>query len=94
MKNPELSTTLFLTEDRMAIHDIGGHTVCVKRAWNGQAYYQPIAIESEGYEAVCSQVTPHKVCTLWDASMHALLWEDVDVCSKVILIPRGFSNIS
>ena len=94
MNDHELSTMLFLTEDRMAILDSAGHTICVKREWNGCDYYHPIAVETEGYEAICSQVMRHKVCTRWDASMHALLWEVVDVCNKVVLMPRGFSNIS
>lgn len=84
----------YLSKDRGYLTDEKGNTIAVRLETEGKSYYQVIGIESEAYEKVCTEVTSHKVCVSWDGAQKCELWEDVEVCSKLMLLPKGFGNIS
>lgn len=88
------SEVLYLTKDKHYLTDGRGNIIAIKEMEDGKDYYRPISIESEAYEKKCIQVAPRKVCVLWGEDFNCLAWDEVDICTRWELTPRGFSNIS
>lgn len=90
----ENNEILYLTKDGLYLTDDRGNIIAVRQKAKGKDYFQPISIESEAYEKICIQTISRKVCTLWGKDYSCLAWDEVDVCIKSELAPKGFSNIS
>jgi hypothetical protein len=84
----------YRNKDRGDLTDEKDNTIAVRLETEVKSYYQVKGMESEAYGKVCAEVTSYKVCVSWDGAQKCELWGDVDVCSKLTLVPKGFSNIS
>jgi|GEM_PF-2661822 len=84
----------FLSKDQLYLMDDLDRNIYIRIRHKHSYYYQPIAVESEGFEKVCTGSRTISVCILWDDKHKCIAFKEVNICTSWTLIPRGYSNIS
>lgn len=86
--------TFYLSKDKEYLMDEHDRHIYALVHDNGRLYYKAIGIESEAVEEVCVNISTIKVCSLWSEAHDCLEFAQVDICTQLKLIPKGYSNIS